>query len=410
MPEFFIGRQPIFDRNLNLYAYELLFREGKQNFAQADLDQDAATSQVITTAFTDVGLEKLIGDKLAFVNVTHTFLTNPDLLPMHPERVVLEVLEDVAIDEEVVRGVRKLSERGFRIALDDFIYDKTYDAVLPYVDYVKLDIAQLDQSEWQKQVETIRRYDCRVLAEKVETVDEYEALKNLDIDFFQGFFFARPKVVSGKRIPSNKLALLQMLAKVNDPAAGVDDLQQLLAREVGLSVKALNFVNSAASGLNRTVDSIREAIIYLGRDRIRNWVTLSIMASIDKKPDELMTVAMVRAKFCELLAKKADLEGPDSFFTIGLFSVLDSLMDAPLEEVLEPMVIPDEMRDALIHHTGVKGRALAYAIDFEQGVFGHEDDHGFSGLDADAVSDLYFEAMLWADQSTEDMKHASRAC
>lgn len=405
MPAFFIGRQPIFDRDLNLYAYELLFRDGKQDFNASDLDHDAATSQVITTAFTDIGLEKLIGDKLAFVNVTHKFLTNPDLLPMQPEQVVLEVLENVIIDEDVVDGVKELSKRGFKIALDDFIYSEAYEAILPYVNLVKLDIAQIDQSEWQQQVEKLQKYDCELLAEKVETAEEYELLKNLDIDFFQGFFFARPKVVSGNRIASNKMALLQILAKVNDPAAGIDDLQELLSREVGLSVKALNFVNSAGSGLNRTVDSIREAIIFLGRHKIKNWVTLSIMASVDGKPEALMTTGLVRAKFCELLAAKAQLDGADSFFTIGLFSVLDSLMDAELEDVLEPMAIPDEMRGALLNHQGVKGRALSYAIEFEQGHFRHDDEHGFSGLSGDVVSDLYFEAMLWADQSTEELQN-----
>jgi len=403
MPAFFIGRQPIFDRDLNLHAYELLFRDGKQNFNLDDLDQDTATSQVITTAFTDIGLEKLIGDKLAFVNVTHKFLTNPDLLPMQPEQVVLEVLENVIIDEDVVEGVKELKKRGFKIALDDFIYSEAYEAILPYVNMVKLDITQIAQDEWGSQVEQLRKYDCELLAEKVETAEEYELLKKLDIDFFQGFFFARPKVVSGTRIASNKLALLQVLAKVNDPTAGIDDLQELLSREVGLSVKALNFVNSAASGLNRKVDSIREAIIYLGRNKIKNWVTLSIMASVDGKPEALMTTGLVRAKFCELLAAKAELEGPDSYFTVGLFSVLDSLMDAELADVLEPMAIPDEMRDALLNHQGVKGRTLAYAIEFEQGNFGYGDEHGFSGLNADVVSDLYFEAMLWADDSTQEL-------
>jgi EAL and modified HD-GYP domain-containing signal transduction protein len=192
-----------------------------------------------------------------------------------------------------------------------------------------------------------------------------------------------------------------MLSKVKDPAAGIDDLQEVISRDVGMSVKALNFVNSAASGLNRTVDSIREAIIYLGRQRITNWGTLFLMSSVDDKPEELITLGLVRAKLCELMAKKAGLDEPDSFFTVGLFSILDSLMDAPLEQVLEPMAITDEMSDSLINHGGVRGRALAYAIELEQGHFGYDEEHGFSGLNAEIVSDLYFEAMLWADESTQ---------
>ncbi|MCB1755166.1 MAG: HDOD domain-containing protein [Gammaproteobacteria bacterium] len=400
MPEFFIGRQPILDRNLKLHAYELLFRSGEKNDSSGSLDDDSATSQVLITAFTEIGLEKLVGNRLAFVNLPYKFICNPDLLPMSPEQVVLEVLETVTIDQHSVEGIKKLAELGFTIALDDFIYSSEYDAVLPYISLIKLDITQIERDKWAEQISALRQYGCQILAEKVETEEDFQALKALEVDYYQGYFFAKPKIISGKRISSNKLMLLQTLAKINDPNTDIDVLQDLISKDVGISVKSLNYVNSAASGLNRKVESIREAILYLGRQTIRSWVTLFVMASVDDKPDELMSMALVRAKFCELVARVAELEGKDSYFTVGLFSILDSLLDAPLEEVIESMALTGEMRDALVSHTGDKGLALRCAMDLE---YGFADGLSFRDLDELTISDLHLEAMRWADVSMQEL-------
>ena len=400
MAEFFIGRQPILDRNLKLHAYELLFRNGHKNFNPGSIDDDSATAQVIITAFTEIGLDNLVGDRLAFVNLPYKFISNPDMLPMHPEQVVLEVLETVKIDENTIAGIKNLSERGFSVALDDFIYSEQYDEIMPAIDVIKLDITQIERDQWESQINNLRRFDCKLLAEKVETEEEFETLKDLGVEYFQGYFFAKPKVISGKRLTSNKLSLLQMLAKINDPAADLEVLSDLISKDVAISVKSLNYVNSPASGLSRTVDSVREAIVYLGRETIKSWVNLFIMASVDDKPDELMTMALVRAKLCELLARTSGVEGADSYFTVGLFSILDSLMDIPLSEVIEQMSVTDEMRDALIDHVGDKGDALRCAMDLE---FGFAEGLQFRDLDEYAISDLHIEAMRWAEAAMHDL-------
>jgi len=400
MAEFFIGRQPILDRNLKLYAYELLFRTGQKNFNPGNIDDDSATAQVIITAFTEIGLDNIVGDRLASVNIPYKFIAHPDLLPMHPEQVVLEVLETVTIDETSIAGIKNLAERGFTIALDDFIYSAEYDQVLPSIDVIKLDITQIDPERWADEISKLRQYGCHILAEKVETADEFETLKSLGVDYYQGYFFAKPKVISGKRIASNKLGLLQMLAKINNPATEIEELSDLISKDVAISVKSLNYVNSPASGLNRTVDSVREAIVYLGRDTIKSWVTLFVMASVDDKPDELMTMALVRAKLCELLARTSGIEGEDAFFTVGLFSILDSLMDTSLDEVLGQISTTPEMREALINHTGDKGNALRCAMDLE---FGFAAGLSFGDLDEYAISDLHLEAMRWADASLQEL-------
>jgi EAL and modified HD-GYP domain-containing signal transduction protein len=400
MPDFFIGRQAILDRNLKLHAYELLYRNGSLNAAPSQIDHDSATSQVIMTAFTEIGIDKLVGNHLAFVNIPYKFITEPDLLPMQPDQVVLEILEDVEIDEACINGIRNLSDSGFAIALDDFIYDKKYDVIMPFVTVIKMDITLTSKEQWAKQIEQFKSFGCKVLAEKVETFEEFDYLKSLNVDYFQGYFFAKPKVISGKRIASNSIVLLQMMAKINDPNTDIEELQNIISKDVGISVRALNYVNSPASGLNRKVDSIREAILYLGRSAVKSWVSLSMMASVDDKPDELMTMALIRAKFCELIATASDCEGVDSFFTVGLFSILDSLLDAELEEVLEPMSLNSEMLSALVEHQGEKGIALSCAMSLE---FGLADGLSFAQLGEDELTELHFEAVQWADKAMAEL-------
>jgi EAL and modified HD-GYP domain-containing signal transduction protein len=304
------------------------------------------------------------------------------------------------VDEPVIKGVEELSKGGFQIALDDYVHRSEFEPLLPFTDVVKLDVTQLERSALEDHVRTLRQNGRKILAEKVETLEEFDYLRALDIDLFQGFFFAKPKVVSGRRIPANKIAILQLLARLNDPQASIEDIETILSRDVSLSVKALKYVNSPLSGLPRKIDSIREAVMFLGRNTIRNWVTLLVMANVDDKPDELMTMGLIRAKLCELMAKSCQKEGPDTFFTVGLFSILDTLMDAPIEEVMENMPITAEMREAIIMHKGDKGKALRIAMDLE---FGFEPEDIFNGLTPSMISDLYVEAMHWADMSSGHM-------
>ena len=316
MSEFFIARQPIFDPGLKLYAYELLFRSSSHNAAPAQFDDDSATAQVLT-ASAEMGMQKLVGDYLAFVNLPGRFLAEPDLLPLPPERLVLEVLETVEVDALVLSGMRALSQRGFTLALDDFVYEARYDKALDLIDLVKLDIQLIERARWSREISRLKERGLKVLAEKVETEAEFRLLADLGCDYFQGYFFARPNIVPGRRLSNNRLSLLQLLSRINDPATEPQTLAELVSRDVTLSVRALNYVNSAANGLRQRIDSVRDAIIYLGRDTIRRWVTLYLMFSVDDKPSELLTTGLVRARFCELLAGEAGLDDPGGYFKIG---------------------------------------------------------------------------------------------
>lgn len=397
---YFIARQPIFDSKVRLFAYELLFRTSQQNSAPLRFDENQATADVITTS-AEIGLGNLTGGHLGFINLPQQFLTNPDLIPISPEGIMLELLETITLNEESIDGIRTLHERGFRIALDDYIDHPDYEQVLPLIDTVKLDIQDLPREQWARMIERLRGYNCKILAEKVETHEEFEALKALGVDYYQGYFFAKPKVISGKRMTSNKIALLQLLATVNDPESDIEELHLLISRDVALGVRALSYVNSVANGLRRRIESIREAVVYLGRRTIKQWVILYMMASVDDKPSELLTLALVRAKLCELIGQRLGQPDIDSFFTIGLFSILDSLMDSDLETILGQLAITTEMEAALLHEEGIRGEVLHYA---KAVAAGNSQAQNHYGIDQTTIAQLYADAISWTDASLRDMR------
>ena len=395
MSDYFIGRQPIFDANMDLHAYELLFRDG--NTSRADFtDGETATSQVMTTTIAEIGLDNLVGEHRAFINLTRFFVTHPDLILFPPEQVVLEILEDIDVDQEVLAGVKALREKGYTIALDDFSPSPKMEPLVDLADIIKIDITAISHEALPKIVGVLKSRGKTVLAEKVETIEDFERLEPMAFDHFQGYFFAKPKVVSGKKLPSNKMALVELTAKVHNPDIEIHELQELVSRDVALSVKAMRFANAPINGLRRSIDSVQQAIVYLGVSTLKNWVTVLAMSEMDDKPTELVTLALARGRMCELLAKKAGLENEGTFFTVGMFSVLDALLDSDMEVVVESLPLQAESREALVNHTGLQGEALTLAMDMEMGVASESD---FYGVEVDKINELYLTALQWADGS-----------
>ena len=396
MQDIFVGRQPIYDRDLNVVAYELLFRSGTENRA-GPLDGDQATSQVILNAFVEIGLDRVVGACPAYVNLTRNLLLDDESLPLPPERAVLEVLEDVPVDAALLQALGRLRARGYTIALDDFVLDPGREALLEHARIVKLDLQRLTAPELDAHITALRPYDLTLLAEKVETHAELEQCRALGFEYFQGYFFSRPKIVTGQRIPANRLTILQLLAELQNPHIEVEELEQLIRRDVALSYRLLRYINSAFFALPREVDSIRQAVIYLGLKAIRTWATLIALSGIDDKPHELMTTAMVRAKMCELLAEARKLPVRESCFTAGLFSALDALMDMPMESVVESLPLSAEITGALLGREGTIGRTLTQVLDYEQARWQHMDR---ADLSAAQLTDIYLQAVEWAQEVT----------
>ena len=390
MQDVFIGRQPIYNSKLDLVAYELLFRSGSENCASV-IDGDSATGQVLLNTLVEIGLDNLVGERLAYINFTRRFLTDQDSLPFDKDRIVVEILETIEPDEEFIAAVRKVSQSGFKIVLDDFVFAEKFRGLVELADTVKLDIQALDRKQLKVQVQTLRECGIKqLLAEKIETHDEFEYCRELGFNLFQGYFLSRPQIVRGKVIPNNHLAALQLLAKLQNPDVGFKELERIIATDVSLSYKILHYLNSAAIGLPRKIESIRQAITLLGLQRLRMMVTLITLTGISNRPRAIMNIAVTRAKMCELLARMLKRKDFDSFTVVGLFSTLDVLLDSTMADVLKPLPLTDEVKEALLSCKGVMGEVYRCALAAERSNW---DTARCVGLSQKQIQEAYLQAL-----------------
>lgn len=388
--DIFVGRQPIYEGDLSVAAYELLFRDGRAN--RADVDGEQATSHVVLNSFIDIGLERIVGDSRAFINLTRDFIVGNYASIFPPERVTFEIVEDSGIDDDFVRAVRALADAGYSLALDDFTYHERLVPLIELVDIVKLDVLALDREALEDTLRLLRRYDVRTVAEKVETYADFAYCRDLGFDYFQGYFFCKPDVVRGQRTPGNRQALLLLLARLQDPDTDFAELERLISQDVALTYKLLRLVNSAFYARPKRVESIREALVILGTKLIATWVSLINLTGIEDKPNELMMTAMVRARMCERLAEAMRRPAKDSYFLVGLFSVLDALLDAPMEDVVAELPLSDELRQALLTRSGPIGSTLASVLAYERAAW---EDVDLPGLEPAVVAGAYLDAVEW---------------
>jgi len=393
MENILIGRQPIYNRLMKVIGYELLFR----NFGpdgSVSFDGDKATSDVILNTFMEIGLDELVGSGLAFINLTRNFLTERIPIPMQEDRVVLEVLENIEIDAQLIAALKNLSERGYKIALDDVVDVNDVKPLLEIADIVKLEILGVDPRQIEKNVFALRETSVRILAEKVENHDEFEFCKRLGCHYFQGFFFSKPNIVSGRRIPDSRMALLRLLSRLQKPEIEFSEMDEIIRQDVSISYKLLRLINSSYYARPKKIDSIRQALTLLGIRQIRDWVSLLSLSTIDDKPRELMVTAMIRGKMVEMLAEKIRVKNAESGFTVGLFSVLDALLDKPIIEILEYLPLTKDVSQALGSYEGRLGALLNNIILYEHGNW--EKLH-YEGLGSEDFRDAYLAAVNWAN-------------
>lgn len=394
MHETFLGRQPIFDRNLKVYGYELLFRHSSVPDAHV-VDGDRATSEVILNTFTVFGLDELVGNHLAFINMTRSFVVNHGNIPLPADRVVLEILENTRPEPAIIHGLELMRAAGYRIALDDFVYDPALRPLLQRADLVKVEIPRLSLSELAEQVQLLRPFNVLLLAEKVETPEMFEACKQLGFDYFQGYFLSRPSTMRNSDIPASRLRILELIAALQRPDVEVAELEELISRDLALSYKLLRYLNSSFFPLRRRINSIREAVVYMGTRELQTWAALLALASIPDKPQELAVGVMVRARFCEAAGRIIGVEHPARCFMVGLLSGLDALLDAPLEQVLQRLPVDQAVAAALLHGEGTEGRVLDAVKDLERGCIARI---RALGLSAAETNQAYVEAVRWAEK------------
>lgn len=381
-----------------MLGYELLYRDSDVAHA-AIYDQDIASSRVIINSFINIGIENLVGSNRAFINLPRTFIVDRELLPMTPEQVVLEILATVKPDEEVLHGLKQLASQGYMIALDDFIYN---DELIPFLDLanlVKIDISEMSENEIRAQIAILKKFNVKLVAEKVETHTQHLLCMNVGFDYFQGFYYCRPDVIKGKRIPVNKMVIFKLIEKLQDSKITMDELELILVQDVTLTYKLLRYINSATFAIRREIESVKQALVIIGMRTMRNWATLIVLSTLnDQKPFELTRTALVRAKMSEIIAEKTGIADKEQMFTVGLFSLLDALMDMPMIELLDTISLISPIKLALLDHEGKMGHLLKQVIAYEQGNWPSLQD------DAELYKDAYLAAISWTDEFSQALQ------
>lgn len=392
MAEIFIARQPIYTRTLHVFAYELLYRADANHHEMAS--DAVATTEVLMDALTEIGLDYLVGVRPAFINLTRNFIVSQETLPFPGDQLVIELSKEIEPDDGVVRGAQRLASLGYTIALDDFVYDDKYLSLIKLAKIVKIDIQARSELELRQQYDKLRKFEhLKLLAEKVETQEQYVFCRELGFNYFQGYFFCRPRIIKRKRLPANQAALMQLLTEVQRTDVKVARLESMITKDVALSYKLLRYINSAFFGLPRPMESIQRAIVFLGARAIQKWATLLILSRVDDKPIELMVTAVVRGKMCELLAQALKFEPEDACFTVGLLSVLDALLDMPMNRIINSLALSDQITDALLEFKGTPGDILRCVLNYERSNW---DNVALGNLDPDLIKDAYLQAVGWA--------------
>lgn len=391
MQDIYIGRQAIFDREMNIYAYELLFRSGQHNASNIiqSINGDLASSEVILNAFMEIGLDRIAGPHRVFINMTRTLFLNHPEIHFEKDRVVLELLEDIAVDDELIKAVTELSKKGHQLALDDYAFEADSDPLLPLVDIVKVEVPALSIQQIHNGLPRLRAHGVKLLAEKIETEEEHQQMLDLGFDYFQGYHFSRPKVISGKRLEENQMVILRIVSELNDPQVGIENLETLITQDAILSYKILRYINSAAIGMPRQVESVRQAVIYMGLDRIRALASLLTLTRQKNKPQAYFTTALVRAHMCKQLVTVSGDRPPETGFTVGLLSILDLLMDRPIAEIVKELSLTNEIKSALLEQRGIAGSALSCAIAYESHAW---EDTGYVTLRDGDITNIYLNA------------------
>jgi len=407
MQQFFFARQPILDRNQKLSAFELLFRSAGGAPEAAVADDIHATAQVMLNAFLEKGIAEVLGAHKGFINLDAQLLHCDTIELLPRQQVVLELLETVAIDDAVIARCRELKAMGFSLALDDVL--DLHDGIRPLLEVaeiVKLDLVRIDPDLLPGLVSELKRYPVKLLAEKVESREQARSCLEMGFDMFQGYYFARPEMLSGRRADNSRMALLRILSLMLSDAEN-EEIVDAFKEHPALVYNLLRMVNSAGSGLTTKIGSLNHGLMLLGRKALQRWVQLLLYAS-GKEGDAanpLMQLAATRAKLMELIARQSRPRMPDyadSAFIVGMLSLLEVLMDMPLPDILACMNLHEEIEAALLEYRGDIGGLLLLCEKLELGDAAdvREMLHAHPGLTADTLNAAQLEALGWANNIT----------
>jgi EAL and modified HD-GYP domain-containing signal transduction protein len=397
-----VASQPIFNIKKEIFGYELLYRAGKDSEMYDGVDGSVATKDVLVTAFSDIGIEEITGGKKAFVNFTSDLILDEVPHMLSNDILIVELLEDVRPTEEILAACKKLKRRGYLIALDDFIYSDEVEPLLGLADIVKIDFMRYDLEDIKKSVYKVQNNRRKILlAEKIETYEDLEVARSLGFNLFQGFFFCKPIIANAKCTEVLQISKLQLIKYVADPEVSFFDLANVIKRDLVLSYRLLKIVNSAYYGLKYTVTGILHALLILGLNEIKKWISLIVLNQIKTtKPTELIRAALVRGIFMEKLAiSQKKRKSRDEYFLVGLFSLAEAIMDTPIEAILKETHLSEEIIKPLITGEGEKADLLRIIHHIERAEWDEAEElSNKCGFDQSKTNQFYIEAMIDANK------------
>jgi c-di-GMP-related signal transduction protein len=398
-----LARQPIFDRNLKVWGYELLYRSGLANHHDASGAPGQATAKVIVNYLLDTRLDSLVGSALAFINVDRETLLGGNLTTLPRNKVVLEILETVEPDAEVVQACTELKSKGFVLALDDVDHQLQPGPLLDLASLIKVDFQKTTPTWREELVNRYGRGGTTMLAEKVESEEEFQQAVSYGYQYFQGYFFKRPAIVFGRPLPVATLALLQILGELASPEVSVNRLEVMVKQQVSLSYKLIRYINSGAFAWRGSIQSLRHALALMGLDRLRKLLSLMVLADVSGKgPRELLLTALMRARMSEILGPSFGLEGREaSLFLMGLFSLLGAILRRPLEQILNELNLEQDVSDALLGRSPSDHpltRLFAFVTAFESGNWTSLATAENARIDLRCLAQGHIQSLLWAEE------------
>lgn len=391
-----VARQPVYNQNLGIYAYEFLFRCNNRTIDT--IDATDASGEVLSNFIFHFNMEDMMCGRKAILNTTPEFLSTILNMPLPAKKIILDITEDTPIDKEILDKLRKLTEKGYEISVGGIKY---LDDILTYAEY--FDIYRVNSKTVEKSLflslpEKFKK--CKrinLLATMMETMPEYMQATQKGYEFAQGYFLSHPQEYIEKTLPDNKIAILNLLATVFSDDSTIEELNKIISEDVALSFKLLKLINSPFFSLASNVESIRNALVLLGRTEIRNFAAIITLKDCDDQPLAMIEIALLRAKICELLAESANLDS-DGYFTVGMFSALDLLMNAPIKQILDQLPLSNELKDGILLKKGGLGQALECATSIEEGQL---EDVNFGELSNTEILKVYHRAIKWSEDLME---------
>ncbi len=399
--DIFVARQPIFNRKNEVVAYELLFRNGQNNFYN-NANGDEATLKVISNTFYTFDFKDITDNKKAFINFTEELIKKEIATILPKEYVVIEILENIEPTDEIVDACKRLKKKGFILALDDFVFHNKYIKLIEIADIIKIDFKITKGYGRKKVVEHIKKINnsIKFLAEKVENKEEYDEALGLGYSYFQGYYFSKPIVLSRKNIPTNKDTAIKILKLINKDDFDFNKLEELIIKDLGLSYKIIKLINSSAYCLKNEVRSIKYAIALLGRKEIIKWLYVVLLNDLkEDNTDELIKVSLQRAKLCELICNMSEYKNNVySAYMVGLFSVMDAILNCSIEVILRELYIDDQIKDGLIENDNFLNKILKLAINYEKGQWESVEFYTKEiGVSDNNLAEAYIDSIKWAD-------------